>query len=291
MKQTVIIFSHYVKIRKKGGRLIINTNKIKNTLPVSNIDGILIYGKVFLTSDAISLCVSKKIPIILLNKYGKIKALIIPPDTSEFMNKRLKQTGLYFLKRFDIAKYIIKRKISEIENMFDINLEHFKLEVERANDYASLLGIEGLTSRLMFKNFAEMLKDTDFEFEERSYHPPKDEVNALLSFVYSLGYNLAIALILLKGFDPYISFLHTKKGSHAAFASDLLEIIRPNLTFFTLDLLLNKEIVKNDFNKDGSSIFIKKSSIYKILEKFNTLKDELIDLMKEFLIDIEKFNF
>jgi CRISPR-associated protein Cas1 len=291
MKQTVIIYSNFVEISRKGERLFIQSPKSKGSIPLSNIDGVLVFGKATLTSEAISLCMRMQIPIILLTIYGQVKAQILPPADSSAMNRRLKQAGLYFSKRFEIAKYLIKKKCSEIEYVFDRELEEIKLKVEKVKDYASLLGLEGQATKIMFQSFEEMIKERGFNFVERNYNPPKDEVNAFLSFVYTLGYNLATGLILLKGLDPFISFLHVKRGKHAAFSSDLMEIIRPKLTFFTGELILNSIINKDDFVNEESSVLLKKSAISKILEEFNKLKEELIFLMKEFLLEFEKFEF
>lgn len=291
MKQTLVIYSNYVEISRKSERLFLQTPKSKGSVPLSNIDGILIFGKASLTSEAISLCMKRQIPIILFTIYGQIKAQILPPADSSAMNKRLKQVGLYFLKRLDVAKYLVIRKCTEIEYVFDANLEELKLKIEKVNDYAPLLGLEGQATRVMFHIFEEMIRDTGFKFTDRNYHPPKDEVNALLSFVYTLGYNLATGLILLKGFDPFVSFLHSKRGKHAAFSSDLMEVIRPNLTRFCAELLVNKFVKKDDFKKEKSYILLGKPAVYRILEEFNNLKEELIDLMKEVLIEFEKFEF
>ncbi len=291
MKQTVVVFSNYVKLSRKAERLFIKTYKTKNSIPLSNIDGILIFGKAILTSDAISLCMSKRIPIVLLTTFGKIKALILPPASSEAMNKRLKQVGLYIFKRLDIAKYIVKRKCLEIEYVFETDLMDIKLSIEKVNEYSHLLGFEGQASKIMFEKFSGILERTAFRFKERNYYPPKDEVNALLSFVYTLGYNLAIGLILLKGFDPFISFLHSKRGKHASFASDVMEIIRPKLTHFSAELLLQKKLTKNNFVKDDTKIMIKKPAVNIILEEFNHIKEDLIDLMKEFLMEFESFKY
>ncbi len=291
MKQTVVIFSDYTKISRKAERLFVKTHKTEGSIPLSNIDGILIFGKAVLTSDAISLCMSKRIPIILLTTFGKIKGLILPPVTSEAMNKRLKQVGLYIFKRLDIAKYIVKRKCLEIEYVFETDLMDIKLSIEKVNDYSHLLGFEGQASKIMFEKFSDILEETAFRFKERNYYPPKDEVNALLSFVYTLGYNLAIGLILLKGFDPFISFLHSKRGKHASFASDVMEIIRPKLTHFSAELLLQKKLTKDNFVKDDTKMVIKKPAVGIILEEFNHIKEDLIDLMKEFLMEFETFKY
>ncbi|MCX7613829.1 MAG: CRISPR-associated endonuclease Cas1 [Caldimicrobium sp.] len=289
MKRTLVLFSEYVELSKKNDRLHVGTLRGETSLPVINLDGILIYGKAKLTSEVIEVCAKGNIPILLLTHYGRIKGLILPPLSSEGLMRRLKQAKLYFAHRFVLAKYIVKRKLLEIEYVFDKNLEDLKLRVERVQDYDSLFGIEGAGSREMFKVFAEEAKRQGFDFEERTYNPPLNEANALLSFIYTLGYNLAISLIYTKGFDPYISYLHSKRGDHAAFASDLLEIIRPHLTSFALELLSSKVITKRDFYESRRAYYLNREGARKILEALVSKKEDLLSLLKEFLIELENF--
>lgn len=289
MKKTVIITSNFVELSRKAERINIKTPHTERGLPITDIDGILLYGRASLSSEAISLCAKNKIPIIILTQYGTVKGLILPPDCSFGLRRRLKQAMLYFQKRLEVAKYIVKRKILEIEYCFDLDLEDYKLKVERVSEYAPLLGLEGVASNLMYEKFSDQISQTGFVFKGRSYNPPKDETNALLSFVYTLGYNLSIGLILVKGFDPYISFLHTKKGDHASFASDLMEIIRPHLTLFAADLLNSGKLSYGDFNKVDKGYFLTKVSLSKILEEFTNKKEDLTALMREFLMELEDF--
>lgn len=290
MKRTLVIFSDYLELGKEQGRLKIVTYRDKKTLPLVNIDGILIYGKVSLTSEVIHLCAKHKVPIVLLTKLGKVKALVVPPDSSSGRNKRLKQIALYFQRRLELAKLIVKKKILEIENVFNLDLTELKRSIEKAEEYSKVLGVEGIASRYMFEALSQMLEDTNFNFYERNYYPPKDEVNALLSFLYTLGFNLALGLILVQGFDPYISFLHTKRGEHASFASDLVEIIRPHLTYQGGLLLKESKITKNHFTREKGAFYLKKEGANIVLEDFVFQKENFLKLLKEFLSKIEKLD-
>jgi CRISPR-associated protein Cas1 len=235
------------------------------------------------------LCSSNNIPVIFLTTYGLIKGIVLPPYNSSFLYTRLTQVKLNLFNRLEVAKYIVKKKCLEIESTFGLDLEAIQLNIEKIQGFSQLLGIEGYASKLMFNSFSEMLKTTEFTFTERTYNPPPDEVNALLSFVYILGYNLSIGTILIKGFDPYISFLHVKKGAHAAFASDVLEILRPKLTYFVGQLIRENEVLKEDFEKRDNGYFLKKPVLTKILDRFNLMKEKLTNSIKEFLAELEKF--
>lgn len=289
MKKTIVIMSDYVEIGRESGRLKIVLRDRKSTIPISNVDGLLIYGKTTITSDAISLCMDNSIPIVLISKKGMVKAVITGPNNSSGLKCRLKQAELYFKKRLEVAKYIVKRKILEIEYVFDLDLLELKRSVDKAQDYHVLLGLEGVASREMFSCLANALKDTAFSFTERSYNPPKDEINALLSFVYTLGYVSALGLICLKGFDPYISYLHLKRGEHPAFASDLMEIIRPHLTKFVIKLVTEGGLNLNQFEKREEAIFLKKEAVNYIVVSLDAEKEYLIALMKEFLMELQEF--
>jgi CRISPR-associated protein Cas1 len=267
MKQTVIVYSHFVEISRKSDRVCIETPKLKSELPLPNIDGILVFGKAKLTSEVISLCMKHNVPILLLTQYGTLKGLILPPPQSEATSKRIKQFTLYYFKKIEIARLIVQRKCDEVEATFNLELSKSKEALKKANDLNQILGVEGSVSKAMFESFERLLSGTDLKFEERTYYPPKDEVNTLLSFVYTLGYNLALSLILLKGFDPFISFLHVKRGSHASFASDLVEIIRPQLTLFCAKLLQDGTVSKDDFSREQGAYLLKKRAVSKAFRK------------------------
>jgi len=289
MKQTLLIFSDYASLSRKADRLFVETPKGEASFPLSNLDGVFVYGKAKVTSEALSLLARNCIPLIFLTQGGAFKALVIPTDGSYGYNARLTQAHLFFTQRLEIAKYLVKRKFLEIEYAFDLELEEEKLKVSRVGDYKALLGLEGATSRAMFEAFSEMIKGSPFTFTERTYNPPQDEVNALLSFLYTLGFNLALGTILIKGFDPYISFLHSKRGEHPAFASDLMEIIRPWLTLLAGELIREGRITEGDFTKTEKGFYLGKKGASLVLEAINPKKEEYVALMKEFLLELEEF--
>ena len=100
----------------------------------------------------------------------------------------------------------------------------------------SLLGIEGGAARLYFEQFAGMLKVGEdgeaarglaFDFEHRNRRPPRDPVNALLSFAYSLLAKDLTIVCHAVGFDPFIGFYHQPRFGRPALALDLMEGFRP----------------------------------------------------------------
>ena len=113
----------------------------------------------------------------------------------------------------------------------------------------SLLGIEGTAARLYFSGLKQLLKgDGSFDIEGRNRRPPRDPINALLSFLYSLLTKDMTITLQAVGFDPLLGFLHQPRYGKPALALDLAEEFRPLIADSTvLSLVNNKEIQASDF--------------------------------------------
>lgn len=111
-------------------------------------------------------------------------------------------------------------------------------------------GYEGTATAEYFKAFRAALK-ADFDFPARVYHPPSDEVNAILSLGYSLVYNNLHGTVNLVGLDPYMGYFHRPRHGHAAIVSDLMEEFRPVVIDRLVLTTLNKRtLTKADFYTD-----------------------------------------
>lgn len=104
----------------------------------------------------------------------------------------------------------------------------------RAGDLPELLGIEGSGGRRYFQNFGSMLKegegpDMPFDFDGRNRRPPKDPVNAMLSFAYAMLAREWTVTLSAVGLDPYRGFYHQPRFGRPALALDMMEPFRPLL--------------------------------------------------------------
>jgi CRISPR-associated protein Cas1 len=102
-----------------------------------------------------------------------------------------------------------------------------------AGSFEVLLGYEGAAARAYFSVFSTMLRDEltlpgePFAFEGRNRRPPKDAVNALLSFAYALLVKDLTAACFAVGLDPYVGVYHRPRFGRPALALDLAEELRP----------------------------------------------------------------
>ena len=95
----------------------------------------------------------------------------------------------------------------------------------------------------------------DFYFHGRNKRPPLDNVNALLSFAYSLMTNMCTAALESVGLDPYVGFMHTDRPGRASLSLDLIEEFRSVICDRFVISVINKKIINDkDFQKreDGA---------------------------------------
>jgi CRISPR-associated protein Cas1 len=188
--------------------------------------------------------------------------------------------------RLEVAKFFVLKKLEEIENSFRIDLADERKLLEEVNNIDTVRGVEGIASRKMFEEVKKLLEETDWNFEGRSYRPPADEVNALLSLSYTLVYATALPLVVGLGYDPYISFLHSKRGTHAAFCSDLMEPIRPFITFRLVKELKRGLFKKDDFKKDSRrGYYLTENGLWKFLNWFERTAAEVTEKLSNTLGD------
>ena len=153
-------------------------------------------------------------------------------------------------------------------------------QVKEASAPNHLRGLEGVGANAYFGVFDEMIlgDKTVFSFKTRNRRPPLDEVNALLSFAYSLlAHNCASALESV-GLDSYVGFLHRDRPGRTSLALDLMEEFRPCMADrFILTLINNRMLKASDFDRSESgAVLLNDSGRKSFLESWQKKKQETI---------------
>ncbi len=282
------VFSDYVNIRREGRRLIFLKGEKKISLLPKDIFALLIFGKVNLSSEALNLLLSEEKPIYFLTRFGKLKGILFNEFLTSNYNKRLNQYKLQLTDRVEVAKFFVRKKLEGIETFFGIDLKEYFLLLEEAQQLETLLGIEGQASQKMFEKLKQLLRESPLTFEGRSYRPPKDEVNALLSMSYTMVYLTAFPVVVSLGYDPYLSFLHTKRGTHRAFCSDVMEPLRPFITYTLMWEIKRKTFSKGDFKRDPKrGVYLNDRGLDKFLSFYERNLNEVLERLKETLVEFE----
>ena len=128
-------------------------------------------------------------------------------------------------------------------------------QILETTDAETLRGLEGAAANAYFGVFDQMIlrQKEDFFFRSRNRRPPMDNVNAMLSFAYSLLANDCASALESVGLDAYVGFLHRDRPGRTSLALDMMEELRPCLADrFVLTVVNNRILSGSDFEKSES---------------------------------------
>jgi CRISPR-associated endonuclease Cas1 len=280
-----------VKISRENRILKIEGESYLNKVPISLIDNIYIFGSAYLNYGAKRLLLENSKEIYYFSHKGNFLGVLT--NTKLHSNYRLRLLQYKHINDTRIAKFFVKKKIETIEQYTKKSLNRYKEKLKQCQNLNEILGIEGKCSLFLFEKIKEILtKQGITEFQKREFRPVKDRVNGLLSFAYHLYHAYLHSKVLREGFDPYLAFLHKKRGSHMAFVSDIMEGYRTILSAFIVSLLINQKITSDDFdelylNYEGRKKFIK--FYLKLIQEIE--EDKNLDFLTQFKEFLKSENF
>lgn len=282
MKETIYIFSNGRMKRKDNTLFFEDEYQIeKKYIPVENVKEILLFGEVDINKRILEFLSKKEIMLSYFNYYGYYMGSFYPREhyNSGFMI--INQTKAYIdeSKRLVIAKKFIEGaakntlKIIKYYNRRDKDLENHieKIEslydkIEKQNTIEELMSVEGKIKQEYYHSFNVIIDNEEFEFDKRSKRPPKDYLNALISFSNSMIYTYVLSEIYHTHLDPRIGFLHTSNFRRFSLNLDIAEIFKLVIGDRTIFSVLNKKIIsEKDFEKDMNGIFLNEKGRKKFL--------------------------
>ena len=288
-------------ISRDGENVVIKVDNIEVLRrPIHILEGIICFNYVGMSPKLMSLCVENNIEVSFLNEYGKFMARVTGKVKGNVLLRRTqfrysddKEKSLKIAKNFIIGKIIncksvISRAVRDHSDSVNINKMRHTLEkltsslenVKIAIDSDELRGIEGEAARTYFSSFNNLIlqQKEDFYFTERSRRPPMDNINALLSYAYTLlTYEMESALETV-GLDPYVGFLHTDRPGRVSLALDMIEELRPYIAErFVISLINRKQISSKGFiAKESGGIIMDKDTKNIFLTAWQKRKQEEI---------------
>jgi len=145
----------------------------------------------------------------------------------------------------------------------------------------SLLGIEGLGAKVYFAHFSRMLKgealSPEWDFQHRNRRPPKDPINALLSFGYAMLAKECTVAVAAEGFDPYWGFYHQPRHGRPALALDLMEEFRTPVVDSAVITAVNTGMVhQGDFEIAKAGCAMKPDARKAFIRAYEGRLDQLV---------------
>ena len=261
--------SEHLVVRKHGEEI--------QRVPIAPIRQVVVFGNVQMSTQALECLAMLEVPVVYMTGYGKFVAALQPAPTKN-VSLRVNQFRLFADPQctLKLAKAAVKAKISNQRTLLMRSLRSRSLEetngdasrgsdepaardmaelltrLDRITDPAVLLGTEGQAAALYFSQFSRMLKTPapgrSFDFKTRNRRPPRDPVNALLSFSYALLLKDCFSALCTVGFDPYHGFFHVGRHGKPSLALDLMEEFRAVIAdSVVLTLINNNYLTPKDF--------------------------------------------
>ena len=197
--------------------------------------------------------------------YGGWFVGLVGRDSHKNVELRIAQHKVYHKREssLHIAREIVYGKIRNCITILRRNhkegagstlteLKRLASRVRRVRRIDTLMGLEGLAARAYFAEFAGMFRDgeSEFNFTARNRRPPRDPINAILSFLYSMLTRETTVTISRVGLDPYLGYLHVPKYGRPALALDMIEEFRPLVAdSVCLSLINTGQLTAADFQK------------------------------------------
>jgi len=269
------ITGHGLSVGKSGEVLQIRERqKLVQEARVNEISQVNLFGNVTLTAAALQgLCWAEK-PIAHFSFggwfYGLTQGLGLK---NVFLRRDQFRRADDAPFCFGVARDVVATKIRNQRTLLQRNhveppalvlqrLRRLGQQATAAAEADELLGIEGSAARLYFEHFNGMIKvDAEdgapppFDFQSRNRRPPRDPINALLSFAYSLLTKDLTIICHSIGFDPFIGFYHQPRFGRPALALDLMEGFRPLVADSAVLSAINTRMVTPvDFIRVGAAV-------------------------------------
>ncbi len=246
-------------LRKSYNHLILK--KQKETLleiPCADVEHVMIFGNVEVTTPALKTLARNHIEVAFFTTRGKLLFQLtsrFPKNILLRQKQYQKQADAAFC--LQLSQTIVAAKLKSAADVIRSHIKHnpdFDCDAElqtidRMRDRAlaidnlqSLLGFEGTAAAAYYKAFGRML-NAPWTFDGRVRRPPRDPVNALLSFGYVIVANEIGSLLDGIGFDPFLGFYHTVAYGRNSLALDLLEEFRHSLVDRLVLTILNRGIL------------------------------------------------
>lgn len=269
-------------------------------LPLHNLENIVCFSYPGVSPALMGACAERNIGLTFLKPSGKFLARVSGRVKGNLLlRKRQYRMAEREVDRVPIAKSCLLGKIANARTVINRAIRDHTLlvdvsalqstaaflrttldEIATADNLEMLRGLEGSAAKQYFRVFGELIlhQKAEFHFAGRNRRPPKDNTNALLSFLYTLlTYEVASALEAV-GLDPQIGFLHADRPGRPSLALDMMEELRPVLADrLTLSLINRKQVKGSDFiKKESGSILMNDDARKTVLTAWQERKQQQI---------------
>ncbi|WPX39927.1 type I-C CRISPR-associated endonuclease Cas1c [Akkermansia sp. N21116] len=280
-----------VSIQEKGNTLM--------RVPLHNLESIMTMGwDIAVSPQLMAACVEQGISLSFCSPHGRFFASATGATRGNVLLRRTQyrwaddaERGLHIAREMITAKVLNCRNVlmrasrdhpdaqSALQPAID-GLAASIRQIRKVDAAASLLGFEGQAADIYFSAFPHMISNSHraFVFSGRNRRPPRDAVNAVLSFLYSLLAHDCRSALEACGLDSFVGFFHRDRPGRAGLALDLMEEFRaPLADRMALSLINRQQLDMKDFEYEASgAVLLREESRKKVITAWQERKKEQI---------------
>lgn len=298
---TLYVTSEGASLRKDGENLVADVdNQERARVPLHMLASVVVFGPIYVSPALIGACAG--IALVLLERNGRFQARIEGPVSGNVLLRRAQYRASdapeAIVRSIVVGKIANQRSVlmralrdhgtegtegsdiapSALADAID-RLARILRRAERADDgIEQLRGSEGEAAQVYFSVFDHMIRgpDAGLRWTARSRRPPRDPVNALLSFLYTLLTHDCRSACEAAGLDPAVGFLHRERPGRPSLALDLMEELRPALADrLALSLINRRQVRARDFETlDGGAVVMNDETRRTVLAAWQERKKE-----------------
>ncbi|XID91069.1 type I-C CRISPR-associated endonuclease Cas1c [Paenibacillaceae bacterium WGS1546] len=298
---TLFVTQPDVYLSLDGDNIVMSKDQEKlHRLPLHNLESIVAFGYTGASPALMGYCAERNISLVFMTMNGRFIARVIGESKGnvvlrkkQYLLSEDEPSSARMARNFIVGKiYNQKWTLERMtrEHPLRIDVDRFKevsqqlsalmVEVRSCEDLERLRGLEGQAAIAYNGLFDRMIlqQKEHFYFHGRSRRPPLDNVNAMLSFAYTLLANDMAAALEGVGLDAYVGFLHRDRPGRVSLALDVMEELRGVFADRFVLSLINKKIVDGEdfLKKENGAVIMKEEARKKFLKAWHERRQEKI---------------
>jgi CRISPR-associated protein Cas1 len=255
---TLAVESEQFPIEREGA--------VVSRVRMAEVDEVLVFGAISLTPAAIAALLQRGIDTVFLTAHGRYRGRLVGKPgrnielrVAQFERVRDPAVAVPLARSLVGGKvanqrYILLRAQREQkrEDLVEAigSLRRLLGAIDGAGSVEVVRGLEGQGAAVYFGAFGKCIRNPEFSFTKRTRRPPRDPVNAMLSFGYTLLGTVMESSVLRAGLDPMLGVFHTPEYGRPSLMLDLIEEFRPVVVdALTLRVVNRREVAAEDFEE------------------------------------------
>jgi CRISPR-associated protein Cas1 len=284
---------HGVVVGKDGDELVARRKgEVLQRARLIDVSRVNLHGSAHVTLPALRELLHRGIAVALFSHggwyYGRVEGHVhknVQLRLAQYRAATDPQQALALARRLVTAKIknarvLLRRNNRDVSKTVLAELKWAVRRADEAPDLPRLLGVEGMAARLYFEHFSGMLRRDAggaFTLDGRNRRPPRDPLNAVLSFLYALLTSEWTATLSAIGFDPYLGFLHQPRYGRPALALDMMEEFRPIVADSVAISAINTGVLQaSDFQRTSTAVALKPDGRRRLIQAYERRMDELV---------------